>query len=219
VQPYGFGALDGDGSVYTIMNPSESVATITLPVLSQAQQSRGQGRVQFRDAGFVPQLTGDHVVLGPEQMAVVGFGKYASPQYDFGVQDDVVIPRSIHPMKAGFREISKGVIEATVQAPQTGDLRLIMQQYSPDGSLRRTWAGGPPAGTNMAKVFMLKAEQDGRELPIHENYDRVIWAGLSWAEGEISHRDLRPGAPVTLTFSTTEKDPVTIKGCVYAVTY
>lgn len=219
VQPYGFGALDDEGSVYTIVNPSESVATITLPVLSQAQQPRGQGRVQFRDAGFVPQLSGDQVVLGPEQMAVVGFGKYASAQYDFGMQDDVVIPRAIHPIEAEFHEVGKGVIEATVQAPRAGDMRLIMQQYSPDGSLRRTWAGGPPTGTNMGKVFVLKAEQDGRELPIHENYNRVVWAGLSWAEGEINHRDLRPDVPVKLTFSTTEKDPVTLKGHVYAVTY
>ena len=219
VQPYGFGALDGDGSVYTVVNPSENTVTISLPVLSQMQSPRGLGKVLFRDAGFLPQLGGDHVTLGPEQMAVVGFGRYASPQYDLGVQNDVVIPRMIRSIQAQFRETGKGVIEATVQAPQSGDLRLIMQQYSPDGSLRRTWAGGPPTGTNMGKVFVLKAEQDGREIPIHENYDRLVWAGLSWAEGEINHRDLRSGAPVKLIFRTTEKDPVTIRGHVYAVEY
>jgi len=219
VKLYGFGALDGDGSVYTVVNPTESVATIALPVLSQEQRSRGQGRVLFHDAGFSPQLSGDHITLGPEQMAVVGFRKYATPQYDLGVQSDVVIPKTIQPIQVEFRDAGKGVIEATVQAPQSGDLRLIMQQYSPDGSLRRTWAGGPPTGTNMGKVFMLKAEQDGREIPIHENYDRVVWAGLSWAEGEIKHHDLRPGVPVKLTFRSTEKDPVTLKGRVYAVTH
>ena len=219
VQPYGFGALDGEGSVYTIVNPGEGIATITLPVLSQTQRARGQGKVLFRDAGFAPQLVGDQITLGPEQLAVVGFGKYGSAQYDLGVQSDVVIPRTIHPMEAQFREVGKGVIEATVQAPQSGDLRLIMQQYSPDGSLRRTWAGGPPTGTDMGEVFVLKAEQNGHEVPIRENYNRVVWAGLSWAEGEISHRGLRPGEPVKLTFRTTEKDPVTIKGRVYAVTY
>src|SRR5581483_2911511 len=177
VQPYGFGALDGDGSVYTVVNPTESIQSIGLPLLSQAQRSRGQGGLLFRDAGFVPAISGDHITLGPEQMAVVGFGKYASAQYDLGVQNDVVIPRSIRPIAAEFHEVGKGVIEATVQPPQTGDLRLIMQQYSPDGTLRRTWVGGPPKGTNMGKVFVLKAEQDGREIPIRENYDRVIWAG------------------------------------------
>jgi hypothetical protein len=71
----------------------------------------------------------------------------------------------------------------------------------------------------MGKVFILKAEQAGRELPIREDYNRVVWAGLSWGEGEISHKDLRPNEPVVLTFSTTEKDPVTIQGRIYAVTY
>jgi hypothetical protein len=218
-QPYGFGALDGQGSVYTVVNPTETVATIVLPALSKTQQTQEQGRVLFRDAGFVPKLAGDRVVLGPEQMAVVGFGKYAGRQYDLGVQSDVVIARTIQPVEADFRNIDKGEIETSVQVPAGADLRVIMQQYSPDGTLRRTWAGGEPNGTNMGKVFILKAEQDGHELPIRSDYDRVVWAGLAWAEGEISHRDLRPGVPVKLTFRTTEKDPVTLKGRLYAVTY
>lgn len=219
VQPYGFGALDGEGSLYTIVNPTESVVTMTLPVLSKVQPPIRQGRVLFRDAGFVPQLGGDRVVLGPEQMAVVGYGKYASPQFELGVQEDVVIPRTIRPLPAEFHEVSKGVIEATVQAPASGDLRLIMQQYSPDGTLRRTWPVGDLAATSMGKIFVLKAKQEGRDLPIRENYDRVVWAGLSWAEAEISHRDLRPGSSVHLTFRTKEKDPVTVKARVYVVAY
>ncbi len=209
VQTYGFGALDGDGSVYVVVNPAQNMAKINLPLLSQVQKPLGQGRLLFRDAGFVPRLTGDTIELGPGQMAMVGFGKYAAPAYDFGVQQDVTIPRAIQPVTAEFRSIGKGVIQATIPAPAGGDLRLIMQQYSPDGSLRRTWAGG---STNMGKVFLLKAEQGGKELPIRENYDRVVWAGLSWAAGEISQKDLHPGAPLTLTFQSTEKDPVALKG-------
>ena len=45
----------------------------------------------------------------------------------------------------------------------------------------------------MGKVFLLHAEQGGRELPIREDYDRVIWVGLSWAVGEIGEKELRPG--------------------------
>ncbi|HTV09754.1 MAG TPA: hypothetical protein VMD97_11990 [Candidatus Aquilonibacter sp.] len=217
-QPYGFGALDGQGSVYTVVNPTETIASITLPILSQEQPSISHGSVLFRDAGFVPKLTGNSIQLGPEQMAVVGFGKYSASQYQFGVQHDVVIPRSLRLLSVPFHGAGK-VITATLHAPAGADLRLILQQYSPDGSLRRTWAGGDPNGTPMGKVFILKAEQGGRELPIREDYNRVIWAGLSWGEGEISHKDLRPDEPVVLTFRTTEKDPVTIQGHVYAVTY
>jgi hypothetical protein len=219
VQTYGFGALDSDGSVYVVVNPAQDMAKITLPLLSLVQKPLGDGRLLFRDAGFLPPITGDTIELGPGQMAMVGFGKYAAPAYDFGAQQDVVIPRAIHPIAADFKSIGKGEIQATIPAPAGGGLRLIMQQYSPDGSLRRTWAGGPPKGTNMGKVFLLKAEQNGKELPVRENYDQVIWAGLSWAAGEISQTDLHPGAPLTLTFQSTEKDPVVLKGRVYLVTY
>jgi hypothetical protein len=152
-------------------------------------------------------------------MAMIGFGKYAATAYNFGVQDDVVIPRSIRPIAADFHGMGKGKIEATVAAPADGDLRLIMRQHSPDGSLQRTWAGGPPQGMNMGKVFLLHAEQNGRELPIRRNYDRVIWAGLSWAVGEISEKDLQPGQPLKLTFVSTEKDSVVLTGQLYVVRY
>jgi hypothetical protein len=94
-----------------------------------------------------------------------------------------------------------------------------MQQHSPDGILHRTWAGGPPPGANMGKVFLPHAEQGGRELPIPEDYDHVIWAGLSWAVREVSEKDLRPGEPLKLTFASTEKDPITINGQLSLVHY
>jgi hypothetical protein len=94
-----------------------------------------------------------------------------------------------------------------------------MQQYSPDGSLRRTWAGGPPNGPNMGKVFLLEATQNGEPLSIREDYDKVVWSGLSWVAGEISAKDLHAGEPLTLTFRSSEKDPGTLKGTLYLVNY
>jgi hypothetical protein len=219
VEPYGFGALDPTGSVYVVANPTESITAIEMPMLSQTQERSSRGRVIFRDAGFVPQLNQSSVTLGPGQMAMVGFGKYAEASFDLGTQQDVVIPNTIRQLPTEFHSIGKGLIRATIETPPATDLRLVMQQFSPDGSLRRTWAGGDPGGVNMGKVFLLKAEQDGKELPIHQDYDRVVWAGLSWAEGEIKRSDLHPGKPLVLTFQSTEKDPVALKGQVYSVTY
>ena len=219
VQPYGFGALNAEGSVYVVMNPAQNVSRIEMPLLSQVQKPLGEGRILFRDAGFVPKLSGNSIELGPGQMAMVGYGKYDAPAYDYGVQEDVIIPHSIQPVQAEFHEVSKGVIQATIPAPRSGDLRLIMQQYSPDGSLRRTWAGGPPKGASMGNVFLLEATQDGKELPIREDYDKVVWSGLSWAAGEISAKDIREGKPLTITFRSTEKDPITLKGTLYVVQY
>ncbi len=218
-QTYGFGALDSDGSVYVVVNPAQDMARVRIPLLSRQQTPLTGGRLLFRDAGYVPRLTGDAIELGPGQMAMVGFVRYASPAYDFGIQQDVMIPRTIRPLAVEFRNIGKGEIQAAIPAPANGDLRLIMQQYSPDGTLMRTTAGGPLAGTNMGKVFLLKAEQDGKELPIRENYDHVIWSGLSWAAGEIDQKNLKPGAPLTLTFQSMENAPVALRGRVYLVQY
>jgi hypothetical protein len=190
-----------------------------MPLLSREQHPLGVARLLFTDAGFRPRISGNEIELGPGQMAMVGFGRYNSQKYDFGIQQDVLIPKSIRPLESQFHADGKGIIEATIPAPAIGDLRLVMQQHSPDGSIRRTWAGGPPNGTNMGKVFLLEATQNGRHLPVAINYDKVIWSGLSWAVGEIKHTELQPNVPITLRFTSKEKDPVTLTGKVYAVTY
>lgn len=217
VQPYGFGSLDSTGAVYTVVNSGQSVETIQMPRLTREQQPNSNGRILFRDAGFEPVLTGDRITLGPGQMAVVGYGHYAASQYDFGVQEDVIIPRSIARIPAEFVAKDGKTLQAIVDAPPKGTLRIIMQQHSTDGSIRRTWAGGPPKGTNMREIFRIRAWQNGRELSVRINYDKVIWSGLSWAAGEIEAGNMSPEQPVAVEISTAEKDPVTLKGAVYFV--
>jgi hypothetical protein len=218
-EPYGFGGITTRGAVYVLVNPAQTIATIKLPVLAPDQPARGVGRVQFRDAGFQPQLNGDKITLGPGQMAMVGFGAYALARYDLGLQEDVVIPRTIAPYAISFHSTGKGSIEASADPPTHGVLRVIVQEMTPDGHLRRTWAGGPPSGENMAKVFALSASQGERSIPIRLDYDKIVWSGMSWAVGEIDASDLTPGLPLTLRFHSSEKDPVTLKGTAYLVEY
>ncbi len=217
VQPYGFGSFESSGVVYTVVNPAQSFETIQLPMLTRDQPSNTNGKIIFHDAGFRPVLNGDRIKLGPGQMAVVAYGQYASPRYDLGIQEDVVIPRSIARVPAEFVKKDEKTVEAVVDAPRQGSLRIILQQHSPDGSLRRTWAGGPPKGTNMRDIFRIRAWQNGRELPVEINYDKVIWSGLSWAAGEVRAGSFTPGQAVTIQLSSAEKDAVSVKGSVYRV--
>jgi hypothetical protein len=219
VEPYGFGGVTTRGAVYVVVNPAQSVATLDLPTLAPDQPRLGIGRIQFRDAGFQPHLNGNRITLGPGQMAMVGFGAYASIQYDFGVQDDVAIPRTIEPLGITFQPSGAGSVEASINPPSHGVLRIILQEMTPDGHLRRTWAGGPPSGENMAKVFALSATQGGRSIPIKLDYDKIVWSGMSWALGEIDTQDLTPGVPLTVRFHSSEKDPITLKGAAYLVEY
>ena len=219
VEPYGFGGVTTRGSVYVVVNPGQTVANVKLPMLAPDQPSLGAGRVQFRDAGFEPQVNSAQLSLGPGQMAIVGFGAYASPNYDFGIQSDVVIPRSIAPFPISFHDAGAGSIEASVVPPSHGVLRVIVQEMTPEGQLRRTWAGGPPSGENMGKVFAFSASQNGRTIPVRIDYDKVIWSGLSWAVGEIDSKNLTPGVPLLLRFHSAEKDPIKLKGTAYLVEY
>lgn len=219
IEPYGFAGITTRGAVYVAMNPAQRVSTIKLPALAFNQSLLRQGRLQFRDAGFVPTLTGDRLTLGPGEMAMVGYGAYAAPKYDFGIQQDVLIPRSIEPFPVNFRSIGKGFIEATIEPPAHGVLRVIVRQKTPDGVIRRTWAGGPPSGENMGKVFAFSASQEGRAVPVHIDYDKIVWSGMSWALGEIDCSTLSPGKPLTIQFHTKEKDPVELDSNAYLANY
>jgi hypothetical protein len=219
VKPYGFGSVDSRGMVYTVMNPTQSIEEIEMPPLSRLQPLNEGGRVLFRDAGYVAVLVGNKIKLGPGQLAVVGFGSYAKPEYDLGIQEDVRIPISIQPLAAKFVPDGKNAIKADVSAPGWGDLRIIMQQRGNDGRIRRSSGGAPPNGTTMGKILVLTAWQNDRLLPIDINYDKAIWSGLSWAVGEIRHSAMIAGKPLTIRCSSGDKDSVTLDGSVLAVEY
>jgi hypothetical protein len=219
VQPYGFGSFTSDGAIYSVMNPGQSIAEVEMPLLSRVQPQLHNGRILFTDAGFRPVLLENRIRLGPGQMASVGFGRYASASYDLGVQQDVQIPRQIAPIQAQFESHEVNAATATIPAPQKGDVRIVLRQLGKDGHQMRSWPGGPPNGTSVAKVLVLQATQGGKAVPIDINYDKVIWSGLSWAVGEVRHSSLHVGEPLTIRCSSAEKDAVTLVCNLYAVEY
>jgi hypothetical protein len=219
VQPYGFGSLDSGGAIYTVMNPAQSVQEIEMPLLSRVQKPLQGGRVILRDAGYLPVLSGNTIKLGPGQLAAVGFGRYAAPEFDLGVQEDVRIPRTITPIDVSFSDKGSNTIEATLEPPSKGDLRIIFQQRGTDTQIMRSWPGGPPNGTSVGKVLQLVVEQDGKPLPVEINYDKQIWSGLSWGAGEVKNGNFVAGRPIRIRCSSEEKSKVVLKGHIYAVEY
>jgi len=219
VEPYGFASLDTAGAVYTVVNPSQAVQEIVLPKLSRVQSPLGAGEIIFRDAGFVPILRGDRLTLGPGQMAAVGFGRYATPAMDFGIQQDVVIPKSITTVAADFQLAGNNTIQAVISPPAHGDLRIVFQQRDEQGNITRSWPGGPPNGKSVATVLKISAEQNGRPLPIAISYDKLIWSGLSWGAGEIQAEKFAKSGPITIRCQSEEKAPLHLEAHVYSVTY
>jgi hypothetical protein len=227
VEPYGFGSLDPTGAIYTVVNPTQEVRAIDFPLLSRAQGPLLDGRLLFRDAGFVPLLHNTQIVLGPGQMAVAGFGRYAEQEYDLGVQSDVIIPRKIELMDTSFHSATKNGIAATLNAPARGDLRIIFQQHAEDGTVRKT---APDLGVDgmvqdlqklrIGRVMKIEAQQNGKNVAIESDQtDKVNFYGISWGAGEIRNKSFVPGQPITIRCSSAEREPVVLKGRIYAVEY
>lgn len=222
-QPYGFGSVSDDGALYTVVNPSQRVRTIRLPQLSPQQPRPTNGRLLFRDAGFAPILVNETIRLGPGQLAVVGFGRYAAAAYDLGIEDDVQIPRSIRALTARFSLVrpeddpeGESAIEAAIRPPTQGDLRIVLRQRDANGAMMRSFG----KWTNMGDFFVIAASQNGKPLPVEISYGKVIWSGLAWAVGEIHHGDVAPDVPIEIRLSSQTTDQsLHLDGQVFSVEY
>ena len=210
-EPYGFAFRAGANAVITVVNPGQQVATLALPVA-------GNGRVLFRDAGFVPQLNAGQITLGPEQMAVIGSGRYADASFDLGVQDDVVIPREISPLATWAGKLNETSATGTVPVPATGGVRLLFQQRDPGGPVRLS-GGSPPKGIPLGQMLTITVTQHGRKLSTHIEYDKAIWSGLSWAVAEVDPTELDRSTPLTVTCASIDKRPIMLECRAYQVIY
>jgi hypothetical protein len=159
------------------VNPTQAVVDVGLPRLSRQQEDFGLGRVLFRDAGFVPALDGNELRLGPEQMAVVGFGRYASPEHDLGFERDVNIPSQIEPLGPPITGIGPE-FALRLPCPARGNIRVVVRQRTADGQTPRS-----------ARITV-EARQQGHALavrqPDQERPAAPASTGLSWAVAEIS---------------------------------
>jgi hypothetical protein len=213
-EPYGFLARQPAGALVTVVNPSQSVATLALPALGHQWK-----RLLFRDAGFEPVLKAEAITLGPEQMVVVGLGCYANETHDLGVQDDVVIPRQIEPLTAEFMADGAHAITTTIEPPANGFIRFGIQLTAKNGQGHRLSGGSPPKGKPLNELIQLSATQDGKPVAIRIEYDKQIWSGLSWAMGEIDAASLRASLPLTLRGCADCGETLNITGQVYRVQY
>jgi hypothetical protein len=211
--PYGFKSTDAKGTVCTVVNPSQEMATIELPV------GIGPSKILYADGGYKPVLSGKTVKAGPEQLVVIGLGEYANEKYDMGTDDTIHIPVAIDKIPATFANTGKDTIGAKVDVPAGKNLRIVMQQYYSNGDPCRSWLGAPPDGKKVNEVIKIQVTQDGREIPQHIEYDKMIWSGLSWGVAEIRQGTFDHNKPLTVQCSTSEKDAAKITGAAYAVTY
>jgi hypothetical protein len=212
-KPYGFKAAGQKGSVCTVVNPSQQIATIELPVSSSSS------KILYCDGGYKPSIKGNLLTLGAEQLAVVGFNRYADEMYNLGIDETIHIPYAISKADVLFKETGKNVIRATMKGITTGHIRIMFQQFDTNGLPHRSWGGSPPDGKKMDAFLKIKVTQNNKALPLKIEYDKMIWSGLSWAAGEIDAKDINADEPLNIECISFEQDELQLRANVYAVKY
>jgi hypothetical protein len=213
-KPYGFYASSKKGALVTVVNPSQQMATMQ-PVAT----GHPAHRVLYADGGYRPKIDNKKMLLGPEQLVVIGYGAYASPEYVLGIDDTIQIPVGIENLAVIFKPAQPKTITASVNAPAEKDLRVVFQQFYENGDPCRSWLGAPPDGKKVSEVIKIDVSQDGKTIPVHIGYDKMIWSGLSWGVGEVKQGTFDDSKPLQVNCSTTEKDAFSLKAEVYAVSY
>ena len=151
-------------------------------------------------------------------MAQICYGEYARHKYDLGVQEDLVIPEDIRPLRGQCSSDGTNELVMTLNAPDKGDLRIVLRQFA-DGKPLRSSGGAPPHGVTLGNLLRLEAWQDQRSRPVVRHDDKAIWSGLSWAVGEVRRGDLDAGRPVRIRATSRATEPVELQLECYAVTY
>jgi hypothetical protein len=199
--------------LFTVVNPSQEIAAITLPMTGVG------ARVLYADGGFRPMVENDRLTLGPEQLVVAGTGAYTDKGYLLGTDPAVRIPLTQQRMDVDFQAAGKGMISGVVHPLQGKGIRIILQQFGPDGFPYRSWGGAPPNGKKMDTLIGIDVRQKGRALPLYIEYDKMIWSGLSWAAGELRQDSFDPALPLEIICHTAEQQPLRLDARVYAVGY
>jgi hypothetical protein len=213
-KPYGFKSSTVKGTVCTVVNPSQAIVTMGLPVTTF-----NKTKLLYADGGYKPTVNGNKLTIGPEQLVVVGFDVYADGKYDLGVDNTIWIPTAIDRIESTFTEIGKNTIEGEINIPKGKGVRIIMQQFDAKGLPYRSWPGSPPDGKKVSEVIKINASQDGKDIPLHIEYDKVIWSGLSWAAAEIKQGSFDTGKTLHIKCTSGEKDELKLSANIYSVSY
>jgi hypothetical protein len=211
---YGFKSTGNMGTLCTVVNPSQAIATIDLPVINGSRS-----KILYADWGYKPTIKGNKLTVGAEQLVVVGFNEYADDKYELGVDNTIHIPLAIDKITSAFNATGKNAIAGEVIAVRGHDVRIIMHQFDAKGSPYRSWPGSPPDGKKVSEVLKIKVTQDGRAIPLRVEYDKVIWSGLSWAAAEVKQGNFDATKPLHIECTTDDKNELKLTADAYAVKY
>ncbi len=216
---YGYKAEDEEGALLLLVNPSQEYKTIDLNDY-QSDISGSDARVLFHDTGLKPSLSDNKIHFGPEQLVLIGFGKYSSTDYRLGEEKDVRIPVKMEEVDIHFKKHNTNALLGQFEVTKAGIYRVIFQQFLSNGMPCRVSDGGYPDGTLIDKIEILNVQIENTSIPVTIHYDKPLWSGLSWAVAEFELNKNHEGASCIVDYGVkNQADGLNIVGKLYSVNY
>ena len=133
-------------------------------------------------------------------------------------------PRSVQLLGATFHTTAPGTIEAKLNPPIEGVLRIVVRAGASGSS--QSQSNGPAGGSAMGKAgqpFTLEVTQSDRPIPFRlvslSGRHHPDGAGSSSLVAEIDVNDMTPGMPVSVRVHSNLADPPDLDGRAYQVIY
>jgi hypothetical protein len=213
-EPFGFTAGSPETGVWTVCNPAQNFQTVPLPEGWEA----GKSKLLFADAGYVPEVSKTGIRLGPEQVAVLGFGSLATEKSIPGKPDaEFLVPKEIEELKVQWEEKERQRT-GRFKAGKAGMYRFVFRQSRKNGTPLRISGGSRAGAKSLARLLQVEVLSDGRNIPLQINYDKIIWSGLSWAVAEAFLPAEMEGKEVEVRFTTEDPSAAILHGAVYYAT-
>jgi len=208
--PYGYYTELPKGEIFTIINPTQTTAVISLP------KKLKDAKLLFKDDGFIPVIASDQITLGPEQIALIGTGDYSSIN-DLGTNKDIIIPQKISELKVVWTGSAKRKT-SKIKVDSVGHIRVVTMQSKGDAPYRSS-GGWLPWGKPVSDIIKITIINKKKNLELTKTYDRIIWSGISWGVCELEINEELLYKELEISVFTEENENVTIDGKVFFVNY
>jgi len=210
---YAFHNYTSQGGVFSVVNPSQLADNIQLP-------NGNDFRIIFSDSGFIPQLKGNTITVGPEQLVLVGYGKYSANDYILGVQDDVVIPENAEIIPFKIISSTPNQMRLEVSPSGTKNLRVLVKLTSKDGEPFRVNPGKRDERKSMVELIGIQVLDKNSPLKYNIQYNKKIWSGLSWGVVEVPANQIKGNSKkLTIVLTYPVNDNLEVTPSVFEVSY
>ena len=132
-------------------------------------------------------------------------------------------PRSVEALAAVFRIGASGTLEASLDPPIQGVLRIIVRAGASAGRPQPGGSAGARPSQSESQPLTLEVTQSDRPVPfrlIHQSGRHNLVGGRPpLLVADIDVFDLTPGVPVRVCVHSNLADPSNLEGRAYAIAY